>query len=577
MHLQRLDEIVLGNEQPLIVGRKFPDKRAFSRRWMTATVLLGLAAAALLSGALIAALGRRPRYADLPHVAGPQFSFEMGAEDAREDRDTRETLTQRSGTAVRIEQLNDSGSVRPFTRVSARLAEIDSASPSGENVPVSENRADDPDSQPQLPSIILHGASRPGLPHNVNSYAGDEEQSNIARVIGQPLNVSIVPKSPMARDTSQQVIVARTGDTLSGILTALVVPPGDESALLTVFSSRYWFGQETLANGDIITILEETQNSNAQRPRILKITIEKVDGERTSVARTDAGQYKRVVQDQSETRLTETASESDLKISLDKTLRDSLYSLVQSNHLDEGVVAELMRLCDHDFDLDQPLGAEDAAEILYTPNELGQPELVFVSLTSQGNAKSYYRFKASDDGSSDFYDGEGRSVTKFLLRKPVIDGRLGDGFGWRVHPVLGDRRFHEGVDYAAPYGSPIAAAGAGVVEIIGSEWGYGKYIRIRHDLGYETAYAHVAGFPKGLKVGDRVRQGETIAYVGSTGLSTGPHLYYEVWINGHRVNPLRIKLASGRILQGNMLKQFQESAQQIDHLIDASASLETSR
>ena len=151
-------------------------------------------------------------------------------------------------------------------------------------------------------------------------------------------------------------------------------------------------------------------------------------------------------------------------------------------------------------------------------------------------------------------------------------GRLGDGFGWRTHPVLHDRRFHEGVDYAAPYGSPIAAAGAGVVEKIDQEWGYGKYIRVRHDQGYETTYAHVSGFPRGMRVGARVRQGETIAYIGSTGLSTGPHLYYEVRINGQNVDPLRIRLEAGRLLSAGELTAFHQQREKLDQLIAASAA-----
>lgn len=165
-----------------------------------------------------------------------------------------------------------------------------------------------------------------------------------------------------------------------------------------------------------------------------------------------------------------------------------------------------------------------------------------------------------------------RSGSQFLLRKPVAAGRLGDGFGWRIHPILLDRRFHRGVDYAAPFGSPIVAAGAGVVEKIDQEWGYGKYVRVLHDFGYETTYAHISSVPRGLHVGARVHQGQTIAYVGSTGLSTGPHLYYEVRINGRDVDPLRIRLRAGRILDGKMLEAFNEARFHTDILLQASGT-----
>ena len=156
-----------------------------------------------------------------------------------------------------------------------------------------------------------------------------------------------------------------------------------------------------------------------------------------------------------------------------------------------------------------------------------------------------------------------------LMKKPVLAGRLGDGFGWRIHPILRDRRFHEGVDYAAPFGSPIVAAADGMIEIIGEEAGYGKYVRVRHDFGYETTYAHISGVPRGLKVGSRIRRGQTIAYVGSTGLSTGPHLYFELRVNGHYADPLQANLRAGRVLDGGTLAAFQAARRRTDSLVQA--------
>ena len=141
-------------------------------------------------------------------------------------------------------------------------------------------------------------------------------------------------------------------------------------------------------------------------------------------------------------------------------------------------------------------------------------------------------------------------MTKFLLHKPVPEGHLGDGFGWRIHPVLHVRKFHEGDDYPAPMGSAVLAGGDGIVERISWEKGYGKFVRIRHDEGYETTYAHLSGTPGSLRIGERVRQGQVIGYVGSTGYSTGPHLYYELRVRGHYVDPLHARLRAGRILSG---------------------------
>ncbi len=337
---------------------------------------------------------------------------------------------------------------------------------------------------------------------------------------------------------------------------------------------RHPVASKALSGGEKITIIEQNDGRASPRDHVAKVSIERADSTVSAVGRTDNGQYQAIVPEQPALA---GSNEKLLRQTIDthsipgETLRDGLNALARSNHVDEGIVAELLRLCGRDFDLDEPLGDADIAKIIYAPNEIGQPELVFIDLTARGRTRRYYRFTAPDDGSSDFYDEGGQSITKFLLRKPVVSGRLGDGFGWRIHPILGDRRFHEGVDYAAPYGSPIAAAGAGVVETEGYERGYGKYIRIRHDRGYETTYAHIASVPPELKIGDRVRQGETIAYVGSTGLSTGPHLYYEVRINGRNIDPLRMKLSGGRLLQGDLLAAFDRQRDSVDQLATASA------
>ncbi|MCS0501022.1 M23 family metallopeptidase [Ancylobacter mangrovi] len=577
----------LGDDPPLNDGEDLPDRRAIGLRWMSSTVLMGVAAAALLVGALAGAVGRRSQLAEPPVFIAPRFARQTVAKRSRADRENRHR-DQREGarSRVRVEQLGDSGSMRPFIRVSARLAEIDPDPPDDEDRKEEDRKEDDqqeepqasagggrpqadPARRPELPPIILYGSSQPAPRRHVTAFADDEAPRPGARILGEPVNLSVVPELPASPKPERRVIVARDGDTLAAILTALGVPPADRDAVLAAFPRRHWFGKESFAGGETITLVERPEGPSPGSP--IEVSVTRPDGDVTIVARTDAGGYAQVSPEQDDASPPDTASAPaalDLHAFTGEALRDGLDALAKSNHVDDGLVAEIMRLCDRDFDLDQPLGSTDTADILYAPNALGQPELVFLALSAQGKTRRYYRFTAPDDGSTDFYDEDGHSITKLLLRKPVADGRLGDGFGWRTHPVLHDRRFHEGVDYAAPYGSPVAAAGAGVVEIIGKEWGYGKYIRIRHDLGYETAYAHVSGFPRGLKVGDRVRQGQTIAYVGSTGLSTGPHLYYEVWINGRRVNPLKVRLPGGRMLDGKVLSKFQDEEQRIDELLD---------
>ena len=156
----------------------------------------------------------------------------------------------------------------------------------------------------------------------------------------------------------------------------------------------------------------------------------------------------------------------------------------------------------------------------------------------------------------EYFNAEGKSATKALMKTPINGARLSSGFGMRKHPILGYNKKHQGVDFAAPTGTPIMAAGTGHVEFVGNNGGAGKYIRIKHLNGYKTSYSHLSKYASGIKKNVRVTQGQTIGYVGNTGLSTGPHLHYEVIYNGERINPMKMKLPSGKKLEGENLKNF---------------------
>jgi murein DD-endopeptidase MepM/ murein hydrolase activator NlpD len=552
--------------------------RAVNIRWLAATVVLACIAAGLLFGALRSATGRKLRWANAPVLVVPSLTHQEVVEAGRSDRVAAVGPAKSKPTPVRIEQLDDSGSgTRRYTHLFARLDELEQEALDAEATSQTDQDRgagitdDKPPSPPKLRQVSF-AKHRPALPKEAKAYAALEQEAKTALIFEQPLNLSVVPWSSKQSESLVRVIVARAGDSLPAILEALGDPANDAEAVAAAASGQGGLGA-TFAGGEVIKVLEDGESDHAAPAPVLEVTIEPPGRPPIVLARTDRGGYALVEASDNADKSADAsaAAEAGETVQSGETLRDSLDALAAVNHLDAAVVDELVRLCGHDFDLDSSVSGSDTVDVLYSPDERGRPELDFVALSVGGKSHRYYRFAAPDDGSTDFYDENGNSITQFLLRKPVAAGRLGDGFGWRVHPILKDRRFHEGVDYAAPYGSPIVAAGAGVVEIIGQQWGYGKYIRIKHDLGYETTYAHIAGVPRGLKVGDRVRQGETIAYIGSTGLSTGPHLYYEVRINGHNVNPLRIKLAGGRVLKGDVLDSFTKARQRLDELIDASA------
>jgi murein DD-endopeptidase MepM/ murein hydrolase activator NlpD len=190
--------------------------------------------------------------------------------------------------------------------------------------------------------------------------------------------------------------------------------------------------------------------------------------------------------------------------------------------------------------------------------------VLYAALIQGDTAKEIYRFEP-EDGSADFYNAKGESVRKELLRTPLDVIRITSTFGMRKHPILGYSRMHKGVDFAATTGTPIFAAGDGTVAILGTQSGYGNYIRIKHSAQYATAYGHMSRFASGLRPGSKVRQGDVIGYVGSTGMATGPHLHYEVLVDGTQINPMSVKLA-GRKLDGKELRRFEALKAEVKQL-----------
>ena len=164
----------------------------------------------------------------------------------------------------------------------------------------------------------------------------------------------------------------------------------------------------------------------------------------------------------------------------------------------------------------------------------------------------------------DYFDSKGKSATKALMKTPINGARLSSSYGMRKHPILGYNRLHQGIDFAAPIGTPIMAAGTGRIEFVGTNGGAGKYIRIKHLNGYKTAYAHLNSFASGMNKGVRVRQGQAIGFVGSTGLSTGPHLHYEVWFNNKKINPMTMRLPSGIKLNDIQFEKFKRVKSKVD-------------
>ncbi|RWM13132.1 MAG: M23 family metallopeptidase [Mesorhizobium sp.] len=250
---------------------------------------------------------------------------------------------------------------------------------------------------------------------------------------------------------------------------------------------------------------------------------------------------------------------------------DGIYRAAYSYGMSKAMTKRLIKLLASGVDFQSRLNPSDRIEVLFSQPDgddqaSDESELLYVSATFGGTTRNFYRFQMQD-GSTDYFDEDGRSAQQFLLRNPLPAGKFRSGFGARRHPILGYVRMHTGVDWSASIGTPIIAAGNGVVEKAGWAGGYGKQIIIRHANGYETSYNHQSAFAKGIAPGVRVRQGQTIGFLGQTGLATGPHLHYELIVNGTKVDPMRVRLPVGKVLKGDDLVAFKRERGRIDDLL----------
>ena len=249
-------------------------------------------------------------------------------------------------------------------------------------------------------------------------------------------------------------------------------------------------------------------------------------------------------------------------------INNNLYSSAVESGVEPNIIVEFARIFGFEVDFQRDIRQGDWFEILYEKFEddnnkvRDTGKIIYASMFVNGEEINLYNFKFKNV--EDFYDIKGKSITKSLMKTPINGARLSSSFGMRKHPILGYNKMHRGTDFAAPSGTPIMASGSGT--ITRARWcgGGGNCVKIKHNSTYETIYAHMKAFAKGIKEGRKVKQGQIIGFVGSTGLSTGPHLHYEVLVNGKKVNSQRLKLPSGKILSGEERNQFELDRIKID-------------
>ncbi|WP_290979604.1 peptidoglycan DD-metalloendopeptidase family protein [Hyphomicrobium sp.] len=379
-----------------------------------------------------------------------------------------------------------------------------------------------------------------------------------------------VPDEPSDDFEGGKVIVVTVGpqDTLAKILAKAGAPEWDVHSMIEAGHSI--FPENALVAGQEvrITLVPSLSDPNKMEPARYSIFSDGHD-HLVTVSRSSAGEFVGSSTPPFDEELQHVANDDDPQ---NATLYSAVYYAGLAQKLSTDTIQKILSINAYDTDFRRRVRAGDTLEMFFDMKDDqstdGPPgELLYTAISSGGAVYKFYRFRSAD-GVVDYYDEDGNNSKKFLVRKPVRgdDVRLTSGFGVRFHPLLNTRKMHTGVDWACASGTPIIAAGNGTIEEVGHKGYYGNYIRIRHANGYQTAYGHMSRFAK-VQAGMKVRQGQIIGYVGSTGLSSGPHVHFEVLVNNRFVDPMSIQVPRERKLDGKDLAEFQKERARIEELM----------
>lgn len=410
-----------------------------------------------------------------------------------------------------------------------------------------------------IAATLALGAGTAGHYLHVRGAANVTVTASAAALSANPAYAAAMQALVNARDGVAAVAVqpVRTtreaelddGQNFAELLADSGVPEAEAMAATTALSKIY--DMRRLKAGQNVTL---SFLRSAREERFIGAVFQPEATRQISIARTEQGGFAANV-----TMIPVTHQ----RFATQGEIRSSLYEASDRARVPHAIMASLIRIYSHDIDFQRDIHSSDRFEILYEQSvtaqgkAVGEGEIIYAAMMVGGKVKPVYRVTFSDK-SIDYFDERGQSVRRALLRTPVAAARITSGFGMRMHPLLGYSKMHKGVDFGAPIGAPIFAAGNGVIEDVGFRSGYGRYIRIRHGGGLATAYAHMSRFGAKIYRGARVNQGEVIGYVGMSGRATGPHLHFEVLAGGQQVNPMSVNLPAGRALTGALLAEFKK-------------------
>lgn len=626
----------LGSEPPLLAdGRRAPDRREVSLRWLSGTFLTGITSSILMGVALFAALDGRQQ------LAIPAEAYASASADAHQD-----TSVTRGGRLIapviaakpsdravmEVSTVVHDGEKevvrrQPFSHVKMMLAANHVATEDYPDFdPLAIFSADEPQPAPQSRTGAIYGSDVesevalktvpfPTNKSDLNMAPGlslDEVEENVrsngsvltdgnaqlaalyyvdprrfstedndvdltaglaARVLEQNMTVS-APESitPQTEEFADDILPVRQDTTIAKALADSGYPQPQADGMSGYIAPL--LGTDTLSKGDVLRIGIIQKGEQA---KIIRASVYRSTRHLITVALDDRGRFvagsEPPMLDAIATAFEDNSFAPPAGQNLPRVY-DGIYRASLSYGMTKDMTALIIKLLASNVDFQAQLKPSDYLEAFFSvADSNGQAtedsELLYVNARFGDTLTRFYRFQDPEDGTIDYFDQDGKSIRQFLLRNPVPNGIFKSGFGMRRHPILGFARMHTGVDWAAPRGTAIIAAGNGTVEKAGwDSGGYGNQTIIRHANGYESSYNHQSAIAKGIVPGAKVRQGQVIGWVGTTGESTGPHLHYELIVNGTKVDPLRIRLPGGKSLQGDALAKFEDERKRIDTLLN---------
>ena len=636
MNSASTEGLFLGELPPLnSSGRRTPDRRRVSVRWLSGTILTGLTSAFLMGGALYGALEGRQQLAQ-PAQAYEKDTAQTGIREtvALGDRPGVTEVAAESETSVMMvstvsrEGDRDIVKVRPFLNVNTPLAIVPKRelnypafdplaifAESGQAVTVSKSSDliygadvesevaietadfDQTDQRinraPRQRTSDIEEAVRnaaPGLDTGATSVAAfsyfdpnrfalqDTGFLNPSGVTITAENVTRIGKYSPADYPGiryeERVVRVRAKARVSTILDAEGLDEQEAATLEKVLEAD--LGADQFEPEDRLRIAFELPKGATEETsrKAIRLSVYRNATHLVSIAKSDKGNYVYAIEPDPIPQISaSTPARPLIQSGRLPTAYDAIYRTALSEGLGAGLTRQLIRILAFDVDFNTTISPTDELQLFVSlEDEQKKPtddsEILYAAIKLGNVTRKYYRFRDAKTGRVDYYDESGKSSKKFLLRQVVPNARFASPFGARWHPVLKFRKMHWGVDWAAPRGTPILAAGNGTVEKAGWSSGYGKQTVIRHANGYETSYSHQSRIADNVVPGAQVRQGQIIGYVGSTGLSTGPHCHYEVTVNGTKVDPMRIRLPQGKALKGEELTAFNLERERIDALVN---------